>query len=656
MTARTPQRPKTRSMTRKLYPRPPASKGLQKALTGIQGLDEITEGGLPRGRPTLVSGGAGSGKTMFALEFLVRGATEYGEPGVFISFEETIPDLTRNAASLGFDLTRLVADKRLFLDHVHISRSEVAETGEYDLDGLFIRIADAVKRVGARRVVLDTIEALFGELPNPGILRAEIRRLFGWLKDQGLTTVITAERDRSDRLTRHDIQEFVSDCVIVLDHRIREEISTRRLRVVKYRGSTHGTNEYPFLIDEHGISVLPISSLGLDHEAPKERISTGITRLDGMLSGKGFYRGSSILLSGTAGTGKTSVAAHFVEAACRRGERCLYFAFEESPRQIVRNMRSIGIDLEPWVRKGLLQFHALRPTYAGIEEVLLVTHKRIATFKPDVVVVDPMTNLLTVSTLNEVRSMLTRLVDFLKTQKITAIFTSLTLAGGSLETSEADVSSLMDTWLLLKTVEVGGERNRALYLLKSRGMEHSNQIREFLLTSHGLQLLDVYLGPEGVLTGSARVTQEGREKAATTSRRQHLEGRGRELDRKREMFEARMHMLRAEFQVEKTSFSRASPNRNYSTKSCYRTADRWYAAGKRTSPRTTRMGVPRRSRGNVECPLPEPTRRHDPAHRHARAWGRPECSEPRSPRNAMPGSFGSSSRADLPSRLVPSQT
>ena len=536
-------------MTQKKKARQPSSKTLPKALTGIQGLDEITGGGLPSGRPTLVSGGAGSGKTMFGLEFLVRGATQYGEPGVFMSFEETIPDLTKNAASLGFDLDRLVADKKLFLDHVHISRSEIAETGEYDLDGLFIRIADAVQRVGARRIVLDTIEALFGELPNPGILRAEIRRLFGWLKQKGLTTVITAERDRPDKLTRHGIEEFVSDCVIVLDHRIREEISTRRLRVVKYRGSTHGTNEYPFLIDEHGISVLPISSLGLDHAAPAERISTGIDRLDGMMGGKGFYRGSSILMSGTAGTGKTSVAAHFVDAACRRGERCLYFAFEESPQQIVRNMRSIGIDLEPWVRKGLLQFHAARPTYGGIEQVLLLTHKRITSFQPSVVVVDPVTNLLMVSTQNEVRSMLTRLVDFLKTQGITAIFTSLT-AAGSLEASEADVSSLMDTWLLLKTIEVGGERNRALYVLKSRGMEHSNQIREFVLTNDGLRLLDVYLGPEGVLTGSARVSQEGREKAAGTFRRQQLEGRGRELDRKRQIFEARMTMLRAEFEVE----------------------------------------------------------------------------------------------------------
>jgi circadian clock protein KaiC len=528
----------------------PSFRALPKALTGIQGLDEITKGGLPRGRPTLVSGSAGSGKTLFGLEFLVRGATQYDEPGVFMSFEETLPDLTNNAASLGFDLNGLVADKKLFMDHVHVSRSEISETGEYDLDGLFIRIADAVERVGAKRIVLDTLEALFAELPNPGILRAEIRRLFAWLKQKGLTTVITAERDRPDTLTRNGIEEFVSDCVIVLDHRIREEISTRRLRIVKYRGSTHGTNEYPFLIDEFGLSVLPISSLGLDHPAPAVRISTGIDRLDGMMGGKGFFRGSSILMSGTAGTGKTTVAAHFVDASCRRGERCLYFAFEESPKQIVRNMRSVGVDLEPWVRKGLLRFHAARPTYAGIEEVLLVTHKHIASFKPSIVVVDPMTNLLQVSTLNEVRSMLTRLVDFLKTKEITAVFTSLTLAGGSLEANEADVSSLMDTWLLLKTIEVGGERNRAIYVLKSRGMEHSNQIREFVLTNDGLRLLDVYLGPEGVLTGSARVTQEGREKAAGTSRQQQLDGRGRELERKREIFEARMTMLRAEFEVE----------------------------------------------------------------------------------------------------------
>jgi circadian clock protein KaiC len=544
-------------VTRRKTPRPRSTARLRKTLTGIQGLDEITGGGLPSGRPTLVSGGAGAGKTMFGLEFLVRGATQYGEPGVFISFEETIPDLAENALSLGFDLNRLVAEKKLFLDHVSISRAEISETGEFDLDGLFIRIADAVRRVGARRVVLDTLEALFVELPNPRILRSEIRRLFGWLKQQGLTTVITAEREGPDKLTRHGIEEFVSDCVILLDHRIREEISTRRLRIVKYRGSTHGTNEYPFLIDESGISVLPISSLGLDHVAPNTRISTGITRLDGMLGGQGFFRGSSVLLSGTSGAGKTSVAAHFVDAACRRGERCLYFAFEESPKQIVRNMRSIGIDLNPWVSKGLLQFQAARPTYGGIEQHLLVTHKCVSSFKPGVVVVDPITNLLLVSTLGEVRSMLTRMVDFLKTEQITAVFTSLTAGGGTLEANEADISSLMDTWLLLRTIEAGGELNRALYVLKSRGMNHSNQIREFLLTNDGLRLLDVYLGPDGVLTGSARLSQEGREKAANTFRHQDLASRKRELERKRGIFEARISMLRGEFEVEQEVLRRS---------------------------------------------------------------------------------------------------
>ncbi len=525
-------------------------KTLPKASTGIQGLDEITWGGLPRGRPTLVSGGAGSGKTLFGLEFLVRGATQHNEPGVFVSFEESIQDLTKNAASLGFDLDRLVADKKLFLDHVHIERSEIEESGSYDLDGLFIRLADAVRRVRARRVVLDTIESLFGELPNPAILRAEIRRLFGWLKQKELTAVITAERNGRGDLTRHGLEEFVSDCVILLDHRIREEISTRRLRIVKYRGSTHGTNEYPFLIDEQGISVLPISSLGLDHAAPAKRISSGIARLDGMLGGKGFYLGSSILISGAPGTGKTSVAAHFVEAACRRGERCLYFAFEESPRQIVRNMRSIGIDLEPSVRKGLLEFHAARPSYAGIEQHLALTHKCVSSFQPSVVVVDPVTNLTAVGTHPEVRSVLTRVIDFLKTRQITAMFTSLTAGGGPPETSEVAVSSVMDTWLLLESTEAGGERNRTLFVRKSRGMAHSNQIREFVLTDHGLRLLDVYLGPEGVLTGSARLSQEVREKAAGTARRQEMERRRRELQGNRRIFETRMAMLRAEFAAE----------------------------------------------------------------------------------------------------------
>ena len=537
-------------MAQKKKPSHASSSTLQKSLTGIQGLDEITWGGLPRGRPTLISGGAGSGKTLLGLEFLVRGATQYNEPGVFVSFEESIQDLTKNAASLGFNLGRLMADKKLFLDYVHIERNQIEETGEYDLDGLFIRLADAVQRVGARRVVLDTIEVLFAELPNHGILRAEIRRLFDWLRQKGLTTVITAERDRPDVLTRHGLEEFVSDCVILLDHRIREEISTRRLRIVKYRGSTHGTSEYPFLIDEHGISVLPISSLGLDHAAPAERVSSGNARLDAMLAGNGFYRGSSILISGTAGTGKTSVAAQIVDAACRRGERCLYFAFEESPPQIIRNMRSIGIDLQAAVSKGLLKFHAARPTFGGIEQHLALIHKLISSFQPGVVVVDPVSNLTAVGSHHELRSMLMRLVDFLKSRQTTAVFTSLTAGGSPQEASDVAVSSLMDSWLLLENIKAGGERNRILYILKSRGMGHSNQIREFVMTDDGIRLLDVYVGPEGVLTGSARLSQEAREKAAGAARGQELEGRRREVERKRQIFEARMAMLRAEFETE----------------------------------------------------------------------------------------------------------
>ena len=535
---------------KKVTRKPANPKTLAKAATGIQGLDEITMGGLPRGRPTLISGGPGAGKTLFGMEFLVQGITQYNEPGVFMSFEESTPDLTVNAASLGFDLDRLVADEKLFIDHIHIERSEFAETGEYDLDGLFIRIADAIQRVGARRIVLDTIETLFGTLPNPATLRAEIRRLFEWLKQKGLTTVITAERDQPDKITRHGIEEFVSDCVIVLDHRIREEISTRRLRIVKYRGSTHGTNEYPFLIGDHGISVLPISSLGLDHDAPSKRISSGITRLDSMLGGKGFYQGSSIMITGASGSGKSSIMAHFVDAACRRGERCLYLASEESPRQIVRNMRSIGLDLQPWVDKGLLEFHAARPSYWGIEHHLLLVHTYIARFKPQIVLLDPVTNLSVIGNQNEVRSMLTRLVDFLKTNGITAMFTDLVPGGTAIETSGVDVSALMDSWLLLQTIEVGGERNRVLYVLKSRGMRHSNQIREFQLTDHGFQLLDTYLGPEGVLTGSARLSQEVREKATDTLRRQELDRVRNDLVRKRQIFEARAAQLRAEFEGE----------------------------------------------------------------------------------------------------------
>ena len=522
---------------------------LRKSPTGIPGLDEITRGGIPTGRTTLVCGSAGCGKTLFATEFLVRGATQYDEPGVFMSFEETGKELSENVASLGFDLKDLIARKKLVIDHVQVERSQIEETGEYDLEALFIRLGYAIDSIGAKRVVLDTLESLFAALPNEAILRSELRRLFGWLKTKGVTAIITAERG-SGTLTRHGLEEYVSDCVILLDHRVTDLVSTRRLRVVKYRGSTHGTNEYPFLIDEQGISILPITSLGLNHSVSNERISTGIPRLDTMLGGKGFYRGSSILVTGTPGTGKSSMSATFADASCRAGERVLYFAFEESEQQIVRNMRSIGIDLERWIKRGLLRFRASRPTEHGLEMHLVSVNRHIREFRPSIVIVDPVTNLISAGTEREVESTLTRLIDSLKTHQLTLFFTSLNHGGANLERSQAGVSSLMDTWILLRDIESNGERNRGIYVLKSRGMAHSNQIREFSLTDNGVRLNDVYLGPAGVLTGSARAAQEAKEASEATTRRQEIKRRERALERKRKALKSRISALRDEFEAE----------------------------------------------------------------------------------------------------------
>jgi circadian clock protein KaiC len=524
---------------------------LPKSPTSIQGLDEITGGGLPKGRPTLVCGGAGCGKTLFAMEFLVRGATLYNEPGVFISFEETEKELTANVASLGFDLDNLVKRNKIWLEHIHIVRGEIEQSGEYDLEGLFIRIHHAVESIGAKRVVLDTIETLFTGLPNPHILRSELQRLLRWLKRKGVTTIITAERGEGT-LTRQGLEEYVSDCVILLDHRVNDQSSIRRLRIVKYRGSTHGTNEYPFLIDEDGFSVLPVTSLGLNYSSSHERISTGIPRLDTMLSGKGYFRNSTVLVSGTAGTGKTSIAAQFVEAACKRGERVLYFTFEESPSQLVRNMRSIGINLEPWVKKGLLQFHAARPTLYGLETHLTTSIKLINQFKPAVVVLDPINAFVMGENQTEVKTMLLRLVDYLKMKQVTAFFTSLSSADDNMETTDIYISSLIDTWLLLRDIEIGGERNRGLYVLKSRGMAHSNQIREFRLTDHGIELLDVYVGAEGVLTGSARLSQETKDEAEQLLRQQEIGSKQFGLERKRDAMEAQIVVLRSEFEAEES--------------------------------------------------------------------------------------------------------
>jgi circadian clock protein KaiC len=466
------------------------SFALKKCPTGIQGLDEITLGGIPKGRPTLVTGAAGSGKTLIALEFLVKGSTIYDEPGVFMAFEETSEELTTNVTSLGFDLDGLIKQKKLAVDYVYIERSEIEETGEYDLEGLFIRLGYAIDSVKAKRVVLDTLEVLFASLPNEGVLRAELRRLFRWLKQKGVTAIVTGERGVST-ITRYGLEEYVADCVILLDHRVTDQISTRRLRVVKYRGSYHGTNEYPFLIDKDGISILPITSLGLTADALTGRISTGIPRLDAMFEDKGYYKGSSILVSGTAGTGKSTMAAQFAQGVCKRGERVLYMAFEESPQQIVRNMRSAGINLEPYMKNKSLLIHSERPTFFGLEMHLLQMTKLVDELKPHVVIMDPVTNLISVGLQLDVKSMLTRFVDFLKARQVTSLFTSLTSPGGSLEQSEAGVSSLMDTWIVLKDIEDEVERNRGLTIVKSRGMAHSNQFRRFKLSDKGLMLEDV---------------------------------------------------------------------------------------------------------------------------------------------------------------------
>jgi len=520
---------------------------LPKCPTGIKGLDELTQGGLPLGRPTLICGGAGCGKTLMAMEFIVRGATEFNEPGVFMSFEERAPELAMNVRSLGFDLEALVAAKRLVLSHVRVERNEIEEAGDYDLEGLFIRLGHAIASVGARRVALDTLEALFAGLDNQAVLRAELRRLFQWLKDQGVTAVITGERGDAT-LTRQGLEEYVSDCVILLDHRVREQISTRRLKIVKYRGSTHGTNEYPFIIDENGIDVLPITSLGLTGQVSSERVSMGVPGLDEMLGG-GLYRGSSVLFSGTAGTGKSTVAATFLAAACGRGERSLYFSFEEAPGQTVRNMRSVGLDLEPIIDQGLLRLHAMRPTQHGLELHLATIFRMIRDFGPRNVVLDPVTSLLAGNVSGEVSAVLMRLLDTLKGEGITCLFTALNTGGGPMEASTVGISSLIDTWFLMRDIELDAERNRGIYILKSRGMAHSNQIREFILTSEGIRLRPTYLGPNGVLTGSSRLVQERRDAVEAELRRQEIERKQRELEREARLFEARTLALKAEFEA-----------------------------------------------------------------------------------------------------------
>ncbi|TDO82972.1 circadian clock protein KaiC [Flavobacterium chryseum] len=520
-----------------------------KTPTGVDGLDEITDGGFPKGRPTLICGGAGCGKTLLSMQFLIKGITDYNEPGVFMSFEEPSLDLTLNVKSLGFDLEQLKADKKLVVDHVRVERSEIEEAGEYDLDGLFIRLEHAIDSINAKRVVLDTIESLFAGLDNQAILRAELRRLFHWLKTKGVTAIITGERGEAT-LTRQGLEEYVSDCVIVLDHRVTEQVSTRRLRIVKYRGSTHGTNEYPFLIDEEGISVLPITSLRLDNEVSSDIIPTGVPGLNDMFQGGGFYRGSNILVSGTAGTAKTTIACYFANEQCEKNEKTIYFAFEESPQQLVRNMKSIGIDLDKHIKKGNLQIHSSRPSLNGLELHLLTLRKLIREFKPTTIIIDPISNLVTVGSEHEVRSMLVRLIDMLKANNITALFTSLNKQTDNVrpDLAEESVSSLVDTWITVRDMEGIGERNRGIFIVKARGMGHSNQVREFVITQKGIELLDVEIGPEGILTGTARQSNHFKKTITEIKLQNEISRKDREIMRKRKVLEANIEALKNEFE------------------------------------------------------------------------------------------------------------
>ena len=532
-----------------------------KTLTGVEGLDEITEGGFPQGRPTLICGGAGCGKTLLSMQFLIKGITEYNEPGVFMSFEEPSKDLSLNVKSMGFDLEKLKADKKLVVDHVRVERSEIEEAGEYDLDGLFVRLGYAIDTVKAKRVVLDTLESLFAGLDNQAILRAELRRLFHWLKEKGVTAVITGERGNGT-LTRQGLEEYVSDCVIMLDHRVIEQVSTRRLRIIKYRGSTHGTNEYPFLIDEDGISVLPITSLKLDNPVSSDIVSTGVPGLDDLFDKGGFYRGSNILVSGTAGTAKTTIAAYFADEQCRKKEKTVYFAFEESPQQLVRNMRSIGIDLEHHIKNGYLEIHSSRPSLNGLELHLLKLRKMIRDFKPTTVIIDPISNLMNVGSVHEVRSMLVRLIDMLKINNITTFFTSLNQQNEDFrpDLAEDSVSSLVDTWITVRDMEGIGERNRGLFIIKSRGMGHSNQVREFIIRDSGIQLLDIELGPNGILTGAARKSHELNKKVSKLKLQDELNRKDREILRKRKILEANIEALKNDFEsaVEELSILKAN--------------------------------------------------------------------------------------------------
>ena len=523
-----------------------AGPGLPKAPTGIQGLEEITGGGLPRGRSTLVTGGAGTGKTLLGVQFLVAGAREYGEPGVLVTFEESAEKVAANVASLGFDLGELQRDGLLVIHSFRTDPMEVQEIGEFDFGPLSLLLDDAIKRIGASRVVIDSIELLFVAFREQAIVRAELGRLFRWLEDRGVTSIVTGERGENDALTRHGIEEYVSDCVIALDHRSENDVSTRRLQVVKYRGSAHETNEFPFLISSRGFTVLPITSVVMEYTASGERISTGVPRLDTMLSG-GLFRGSMVLVSGGAGTGKSTLGAHLIDATCARGERALLVLYEESGGEVIRNMGSVGLDLGRWVEAGLLRIWAARPSAFGLETHLTILARLLDEHDPAVAVLDGIASLARQSSHGEAASMVARQVHMLKQRGITAMATTLGHEG---EASVLGVSSLVDTWLAVRNAESDGERNRLLFVLKSRGTSHSNQVREFVLTDDGVELVDVYVGPGGVMTGSARLAQEDRERGDQLQRKQEVRRRRRRLQGTIAQKRAQLDTLRDELAAE----------------------------------------------------------------------------------------------------------
>ncbi len=531
---------------------PENRRQLPKALTGIEGLDIITNGGLPKGRATLICGGTGTGKTLLAMEFLLRGAMQYNEPGVFMAFEESTNDLITNVVSIGFDLDGLIASKKIVVDFVYIDQYEIVEAGEYNLDALFIRLGAAIDSIGAKRVVLDTIESLFSNLPNPAVLRAELRRLFRWLKEKGVTAVITGEGG-TDTLSRHGIEEYVSDCVINVTVSIEERVASRRLRIVKYRGSSHGSNDYPFVIDGDGISLIPVTSARLEHKVSYTRVSSGIQRLDAMLGGNGFFEDSVIMISGSPGTGKTTFLAHFADAACRRNERVVYFSFEESSDQIIRNMRSVGLNLDHWVKKGLLVMECRRITQYGLDMHLLLSQKLIAEYTPKVVIMDPVTSFDDIANTSDVKRIVMKFVDLMKSIGITIVFGSLTPSEVQSESSSINISSIIDSWILLRDLESNGERSRAIYVLKSRGMSHSNQVREFLMTDHGIEICDVYIGTGGVATGGARLNMLAQEKALGLKLQEEIELRQFDLENKRSILDSRIAAMRAEFAAQEAS-------------------------------------------------------------------------------------------------------